>query len=223
MTAPPPPPTPPGWYPDPTGGGSRYWDGSAWGPAPSSSPPQSAPMPREKWTGLPGKTKAIIIAVVSAILLATLIFACTENKQQKPECAPSTASTSTPTSSDFNPPGTIGKEVRDGKFAFVVTAIQACQGGPIKVSMKVTNTGTEPERFSPSEQVLIRNPYHATGQVPEGGWACTRCDGEGEQLYVNPADSVATVVSFGINGEEPAVEAIELHDSIFSLGVKVYP
>jgi len=180
-------------------------------------------MPREKWTGLPGKTKAIIIAVVSAILLATLIFACTENKQQKPECAPSTASTSTPTSSDFNPPGTIGKEVRDGKFAFVVTAIQACQGGPIKVSMKVTNTGTEPERFSPSEQVLIRNPYHATGQVPEGGWACTRCDGEGEQLYVNPADSVATVVSFGINGEEPAVEAIELHDSIFSLGVKVYP
>lgn len=26
-----PPPTP-GWYEDPTSGGSRWWDGNAWGP-----------------------------------------------------------------------------------------------------------------------------------------------------------------------------------------------
>lgn len=183
-------------------------------------------MPLGKWWGLPGTTKAMIVAamvVAVAILLTTLIFGSMDNKKPQPECAPSTASTSTPTSSEFNRPGTIGQEVRDGKFAFVVTAIQACQGGPIKVSVKVTNTGTEPERFSPSDQVLLRNPYHATGQIPAGGWACTRCDGDGKELYVNPADSVATMVSFDIKGEEPAIQAIELHDSIFSLGAKVYP
>ncbi len=31
------PPTPPGWYPDPAGGGRRYWDGQAWAGAPISS------------------------------------------------------------------------------------------------------------------------------------------------------------------------------------------
>jgi Protein of unknown function (DUF2510) len=230
MTAPPPPPTPPGWYPHPDSGERRYWDGSAWGPAASSLPPQPAPMPSppEKRLGLSGKTMAIIgggviATVVAVILLATWIFGSKEPQKQIRECPPSTASTSTPPSSDFNPPGAIGQEVRDGKFAFVVTAIRACQGQPIKVSMKVTNTATEPETFSASEQVLLRKPSHATGQIPEGGWACTRCDGDGERLYINPGDSTATVVSFNINGEEPAIEAIELHDSIFSLGVKVYP
>ena len=45
MTMPPPPPPPPGWYPDPSGG-SRYWDGSAWGPltAPSADLPPAAPI-----------------------------------------------------------------------------------------------------------------------------------------------------------------------------------
>jgi hypothetical protein len=113
MTAPPPPPTPPGWYPDPTGvGGRRYWDGSAWGPAASSPPPQPASTPLENWSRLAGKTKAIIGGVVVAvILLVTLVFASIEIKEQKQKCAPSTASKSRPTSSDYNPPGTIGKGV----------------------------------------------------------------------------------------------------------------
>jgi hypothetical protein len=186
------------------------------------------PSPPEKGSGPSGKSTAIIIggviaAVVGVIVLVTSTFGSSGPEKQRPECPPSTSSTSTPASSEFNRPGTIGLEVRDGKFAFVVTAIQACRGGPIKVSMKVTNTGTEPETFLASEQVLLRKPFHATGQAPEGGWACTRCDGDGERLYINPGDSIATEVSFNINGEEPAIEAIELHDSMLSLGVKVYP
>jgi hypothetical protein len=180
----------------------------------------------EKGSGLSGKTTAIIggiAAVVGVIVLVTSRFGSSGPEKQRPECPPSTSSTSTPASSEFNPPGVIGQEVRDGKFAFVVTAIQACRGLPIKVSMKVTNTGTEPETFLASEQVLLRKPFHATGQEPEGGWACTRCDGDGERLYINPGDSIATEVSFKINGEEPAIESIELHDSMLSLGVKVYP
>jgi hypothetical protein len=43
MTTPPPPPPPAGWYPDPTTGGERYWDGSGW--ATLSAPPEQLPVP----------------------------------------------------------------------------------------------------------------------------------------------------------------------------------
>jgi len=37
-----------------------------------------------------------------------------------------------------------------------------------------------------------------------------------------PGDSIATVVPFAIKGD-PAIMAVELHDSSLSFGVKVYP
>jgi hypothetical protein len=43
MTTPPPPSPPAGWYPDPTTGGERYWDGSGW--ATLSAPPEQLPVP----------------------------------------------------------------------------------------------------------------------------------------------------------------------------------
>ena len=221
MTTPPPPPTPPGWYPDPTGGGSRrYWDGSAWGPPPKPAPKESSL--KSWWFGLSGNIQILVVAGVigAAILLVSLPGG--ENKDK--QCAaPSKSSQSHSTSSEFNAPGTIGEEVRDGKLAFVVTAIDACQGDPVAVHMKVTNTSTESLQFYPSSQELLRNPSHATGEVPKGGFACESCDGKGEKLFINPGDSIDTVVSFDVRNEEPAIEAIELHDSPLSFGVKVYP
>ena len=41
---------------------------------------------------------------------------------------------------EWNEAGRVGQEVRDGKFAFVVTLIDACGGQPVKVAMTVTNT-----------------------------------------------------------------------------------
>jgi len=62
---------------------------------------------------------------VSGCLGGVLGIPATKDKK----CAPPAALTNLKPalSSDFNPSGKIGQEVRDGKFAFVVTAIEACQ------------------------------------------------------------------------------------------------
>jgi len=125
--------------------------------------------------------------------------------------------------SDWNDAGRVGQEVRDGKFAFLVDQIDACIGQPVKISMKVTNTSDVPWTFSADDQVLLREPSRATGEIPRGGFGCSRCDGEGKDLNINPGDSVATVVLFDIRDEEPAITAVELHDSGLSMGVKVFP
>jgi hypothetical protein len=74
MTMPPPPPPPPGWYPDPSGG-SRYWDGSAWGPltAPGGNLPPASPtdLPVPPLTTPEAKKKSPLkaLAVGAAVLL----------------------------------------------------------------------------------------------------------------------------------------------------------
>lgn len=174
-----------------------------------------------------GKAKDIIGVVVgAAILFATLISACGGTKaiEGKKCLAPTELFSPSHTSRlEVNPPGEIGQEVRDGKFAFVVTGIEACQGDPIKVAMKVTNTANEPWSFLPGVQELLRNPSHPTGQIPTGGWACTECMGDGQSLYINAGDSINTVVSFDVTNEEPVIDALELHDALLSGGVHVYP
>src|SRR5258707_13907787 len=97
-----------------------------------------------------------------------------------------------------NEAGRVGQEVRDGKFAFVVTQIDACRGEPVKVAMTVTNTSDLQQIFSADDQVLLREPPRSTGEVPKGGFGCGRCDGEGKNLNINPADTVETVVLFDI-------------------------
>jgi hypothetical protein len=75
MTMPtPPPPPPPGWYPDPSGG-SRYWDGSAWGPltAPGGNFPPASPtdpsVPPLKTPEVKSKSNRKVLAAGAAVLL----------------------------------------------------------------------------------------------------------------------------------------------------------
>ncbi|TDH48716.1 DUF2510 domain-containing protein [Mycobacterium eburneum] len=56
MTTPPPEP---GWYPDPSGAGNRYWDGNTWGPmAPT---PTAPPKKKRRWP--------LVLAVLIAIVI----------------------------------------------------------------------------------------------------------------------------------------------------------
>lgn len=76
-TPPPPPPPPPGWYPDPSGG-SRYWDGSQWGPltAPGNNPPLTPPDTAARPPVVtPGQTFAGPTAVKKKSPLKALIIA----------------------------------------------------------------------------------------------------------------------------------------------------
>lgn len=77
MTMPPPPPPPPGWYPD-SSGGSRYWDGSNWGPltAPSATLPPAAPIsPLTPPLALPGQPLAAPTEVKKKSPLIALLIA----------------------------------------------------------------------------------------------------------------------------------------------------
>ncbi|OBG44545.1 hypothetical protein A5670_10455 [Mycolicibacterium fortuitum] len=58
--------------------------------------------------------------------------------------------------SDCNEAGQVGQEVWDGKFAFVVSEIDACLGQPVKVTLKVSNTCARPHTFCADDQVLMR-------------------------------------------------------------------
>ena len=63
-----PPPLPaPGWYPDPSGVGQRWWDGQAWGPA---SPPPAAmvPMPQQAVVAYVPAQKSSGLALLFTIL-----------------------------------------------------------------------------------------------------------------------------------------------------------
>lgn len=64
MTAPPPPS---GWYPDPSGGGQRYWDGNRWTDLPP--PPSPKTSPKKSRGSSIGK---FLFAVVAIIALAAL-------------------------------------------------------------------------------------------------------------------------------------------------------
>ena len=55
-------PPPPGWYPDPTGTGWRYWDGTRWGQA-------AAPAGRRRSYGW-------FVAVVAAVVLLVVTVLC---------------------------------------------------------------------------------------------------------------------------------------------------
>ena len=245
---PPPPPPPPGWYPDPSGIGRRYWDGSTWGPQDSPpTPPTATPtrpltpstiMPppdfatqlkslKSWWTRQSVKRKAtVVLSVVAgiAVVLFSKVAMQLAGSKEAPLCHTQTWSNeSTAPYGGPNQPGLIGQEVRDGKLAFVVSALDVCRDGGIKLHMKVTNTGDSALKFTPSDQLLLRSPDHATGKVPNGGFECDRCSGKGEDLYINVGDSIETVVSYDVGRESPAITAFELHDSYFSSGVKVYP
>ena len=61
MTQPPPPA--PGWYPDPSGAGSRAWDGRNWGAA--APPPDAGGLPKKKQS----VPKWVIVFAVIAVLI----------------------------------------------------------------------------------------------------------------------------------------------------------
>ncbi|MEV4218105.1 DUF4352 domain-containing protein [Nonomuraea sp. NPDC049725] len=136
--------------------------------------------------------------------------------EAKPEAKPKTAG--------------IGSRVRDGKFEFTVTRLEKrdrvggeflskdAQGVFLLVHVKVTNIGDESESFMGAEQKL----FDAKGREFEASSEAAFYLDDSKSLYekINPGNSVDGVVLFDIPKNVKPV-SIELHDSIFSDGVKV--
>ena len=67
-----PPQQPPGWYPDPSGTGHRYWDGNGWTDQYTPGPPPDPNRPPAIQKGL-GTGRIIAIVVAGLILLVVIV------------------------------------------------------------------------------------------------------------------------------------------------------
>ena len=123
----------------------------------------------------------------------------------------------------------LGQEERDGKFAFVITAINSsktagdpdnpymqktAQGVYFNLHMTVTNIGIEPQTFfATSQKVLAGNREFGADSMASVGTGAATED-------INPGNSIDVVVSFDVPAGT-VVDTAELHDSAFSGGVKL--
>ena len=139
------PSPPPGWYPDPSGApGQRYFDGQQW-------TTHAPPAPKKSRTGL-----WIGLSLLAAVVLcfggcAALIGIGLSSED------PDTPSNAQPTAQG------LFKEIRDGKFEFVVNSTTTLAGTPPPgvptpmgewrmVSITVTNIGDQTSRSHSSRR-----------------------------------------------------------------------
>jgi hypothetical protein len=126
----------------------------------------------------------------------------------------------------------IGTEVRDGKFAFKVTNVKCgisgvgtssfgskAQGQYCAVTMSVANVGDEPQTFFSSNQ----KAFDAQGREFSNDTTAElyATDAQVWLKEINPGNALEGTVYFDIP-KDTTIDYLELHDSAFSGGVKVY-
>ncbi|MEV6276026.1 DUF4352 domain-containing protein [Nocardia sp. NPDC051832] len=123
-----------------------------------------------------------------------------------------------------------GSEVRDGQFAFVVTAVdppvpvvgtgefwqQTAQGEYLLVHVTIHNVGNEPRNFSGVNQKLLDEQ----GREYTNDTMAELNLNKNLSADINPGNKVEAVLVFDVpKGSVPTV--IEFHDSMFSGGTRV--
>ncbi|MCC5574440.1 DUF4352 domain-containing protein [Microtetraspora sp. AC03309] len=125
----------------------------------------------------------------------------------------------------------IGDTVRDGKFSFKVTKVEKgldhvgegltaskAQGQYVLVHLTVKNIGDEAQMFTDSAQKLLDSKGRQFDA--DSGAAIWLKDSNGFLKNINPGNAVTGFVLFDVPTDFQ-LAAIELHDSVFSGGVKV--
>lgn len=194
-------------------------------------PGQPVPQPAKKKRKWPW----IVLAVVAVFVVMGLAGGGEKTEETNAAPAPTTAAAAANTAPPKADPKAAGLNtaVRDGKFEFTVTGVEAglasvgdnpyltqkAQGQFVVVSMKVTNIGTKPQSFSPGSQKL----KDAQGRTFESDSSAQIALGDSDIPVwdnINPGNTVEVKVVFDMpKGAVPAT--IELHDSMFSGGAKV--
>lgn len=122
-----------------------------------------------------------------------------------------------------------GSEVRDGKFAFVVTQVEppvktvggdylskTAQGEFVLVHIDVTNTSDQPQSYFGSNQKLI----DAQGREFTNDTEAEIYLNDDVYTDINPGNKFSVILAFDVPlGTDPT--ALEFHDSMFSGGVRV--
>ena len=202
-------PGPPGWYPDPSGQGQRYWDGNTWGPpAPKTATPKK--IPRKLWIG---------VAVVFGIFLIAAISDDGRSTKTASTSSSSNAAAALIAPTSGNSPAI--SVVRDGQFEFRVLGIdraksfsgETAQGEFVIVTLRVENTGSEARSFYGGNQKLVDTSgrqYAANGAAMFG-------EASGD---INPGLFIETHLAYDVV-PGTAVQELICHDSMFSGGARL--
>ncbi|WP_435830900.1 DUF4352 domain-containing protein [Microtetraspora glauca] len=201
-----------------------------YGPPPQPEPGHGRTHPPRSYVPRRARKKrgCLIWAAAVVAVPVLLVGGCLAIATRGSDDTPSTA-TGPKTSREARAAG-IGDVVEDGKFSFKVTKLdtaskvgddvlgKSAQGEFVLVNVTVKNIGDEAQSFAGDAQKLL----DASGKEYSADSEAALYLGESKSLYeqVNPGNSVRGVVLFDVpKGTEPV--AIELHDSVFSGGVKV--
>ena len=226
MTQPPPPA--PGWYPDPSGAGSRYWDGRSWGsaapsPVPLAAPPKKKPVP--KWV--------IVFALIAvAMVIGEAGSHINNSSSTSSSTNTSAAIAAAPPATNTAPPplAGIGQEVRDGKFAFVATSVDrsktagdpsnqietvTAQGEFVNVHLNVSNVGDQAQSFFASNQKLQIGDKQFSANDTAAMWIGSMT------IEINPGNSIQALVSFDVAPGTSNDGVLTVHDSNLSGGAKI--
>jgi hypothetical protein len=210
------PPPAPGWYPDPSGAGSRYWDGKGWGPA----APPSAPTPAQSKKWVP--TLLIVAAVLAVLSIGAIGYysGSTSGAGRAPS-----ATTSAP-----SPAAGIGQEVRDGNLGFVVTSVDVSktagdpsihfeippkQGEFVHVHLTVRNVGDRPQTFFAYNQTLQIGANQFSSNNAATMWT------QAMTVEIDPGSSIKAVVSFDVPPGASKDGVLTVHDSLSSGGARI--
>jgi hypothetical protein len=213
-------PTPaPGWYPDPTGAETRYWDGEGWGPTAPPSAPTSAQS--KKWV----PTLLIALAILAvAVVIGTIGYHWGSTSR-------SSSTRSAPTATNAAPPSAgIGQEVHDGNFAFVVTSVDVSktagdpgsqfkispkQGEFVNVHLTVRNVGDRPQTFLAYNQTLQIGAQQFSSNNAATMWT------QAMTVDVNPGSSIHAAVSFDVPPGDPKDGVLTVRGSLSSGGARI--
>ncbi|MCC2314190.1 DUF4352 domain-containing protein [Cellulomonas xiejunii] len=209
---------------------------------PTSTPAEPAAAPRRSWFA----RHKVLTTLGAVVALVVVVGALGGGGDETSTAAPAPADTveadtaaapavEEPAAEPAEEPATqtagIGTPVRDGKFEFTVTSIEAgvahvgddmfgkdAQGQFTLVHMSVTNIGDEAQYFDGSSQKLV----DAQGRThsADGSAAIYLGDAESFLNQINPGNSVQGTVVFDIPADATPA-SLELHDSMFSGGVTV--
>jgi hypothetical protein len=205
----------PGWYPDPSGApGKRYFDGVQWTGAIAAAPPTTSPgiSRTQKWWFL----GLAIAGTLTIGLLAAL--GKDVGKDIPPDGhTPGTGSGyAAPGSPAEAPTAGLNQPVRDGKFEFVVMAVNSDGGGYMTVHMKVANIGNEAQTFFAQNQKLI----DTAGRTYEPDTMMVYKYNQSAMVELNPGLNTTSIVPFHV-AEGTQIAAVEVHDSAFSGGARI--
>ena len=177
----------------------------------------------------------IIFAVIGVLMV--IGDAGLKNNNSSSTSTSSSAATSAavaaapPATTNAPPPlAGIGQEVRDGKFAFVVTSIDqsktagdpsnefetvTAQGEFVNVHLNVSNVGDQAQSFFASNQKLQIGDKQFSANSSAAMWT------QSMDVEINPGNSIQAVASFDVPPGTSNEGVLTVHDSVFSFGAKI--